>query len=210
MARKDENKAQDLETAGAARMEDVNTGTGTETPDSETVSPNKRETEDASELERLRVELAEARTRNAELESRLAGRAPQASPVPALPKSALRVAVFCNMPNGISFRLPDGRKLTFKGYPVSRLVGPDGEALPAGRFGVTPNVLAEDWAYIQARYGQCSYFDPANPLLFAAASVAEGQAIARDLRSTRHGLEQIDVRGDKTVNTRPVRREGEE
>lgn len=125
--------------------------------------------------------------------------------------AATHVTVFCNMPSGISFRMPDGRKVVFKGYPVSRLVGPEGEALPAGKYGTTRNVLVGDWDYIRAHYSQCSYFDPENPLLFAADAgakgAAEGEAAARDLHTTRHGMEQVDVQNSQAVKTQPMQRE---
>lgn len=118
---------------------------------------------------------------------------PMTAPVSGSGTTSATVTVYCNMPNGISFRVPDGRKLTFAGYPVSRLVGAEGEALPAGRFGKTRDVASGDWEWIQKTYGKAPYFDAQNPLLFAAASEREGDAIARDFVSTRHGMEQIDV-----------------
>lgn len=77
--------------------------------------------------------------------------------------------------------------VTFAGYPVSRLVGPDGDALPAGKFGKTRNVARDDWDWIYSTYRDAPYLDPRNPLLFAANSESEGDAVARDLKSTRHG-----------------------
>lgn len=64
------------------------------------------------------------------------------------------VTVYCNLPSGISFRLPDGRKLTFAGYPAARLVSGDGTALPAGQYGKTRNVPLADWEYIQKTTGK--------------------------------------------------------
>ena len=87
---------------------------------------------------------------------------PMTAPVSGSGTTSATVTVYCNMPNGISFRVPDGRKLTFAGW-------------------------------IQKTYGKAPYFDAQNPLLFAAASEREGDAIARDFASTRHGMEQIDV-----------------
>lgn len=110
------------------------------------------------------------------------------------------VVVYCNLPQGLSFAMPDGRRVTFAGYPVSRLVGPDGNALPAGKYGKTRNVAREDWDWIYGSYRDAPYLDPQNPLLFAANSESEGDAIARDLNSTRHGREQIDPRaGARTM-----------
>lgn len=120
----------------------------------------------------------------------------KAAPVSGAGKASATVTVYCNMPNGLAFRMPDGRKLTFAGYPVSRLVGAEGEALPAGKFGKTRDVARKDWEWIEKTYGKVPYFDAENPLLFAAASEREGDVAARDLASTRHGMEQIDVWGD--------------
>lgn len=108
------------------------------------------------------------------------------------------VTVYCNLPQGLTFRLPDGRTVTFNGYSVSRLVGPDGQALPAGRYGKTRNVRREDWEWIFQTYRDAPYFRAQNPLVFAANTEEEGAAIARDLSSTRHGREQVDVRKMQT------------
>lgn len=111
------------------------------------------------------------------------------------------VTVYCNLPSGISFRLPNGRKLTFAGYPASRLVSGDGTVLPAGQYGKTRNVPLADWEYIQKTYGKAAYFNRDNPLLFAAASAAEGDAQAADQSSTRHGMEQIDATDAQQTRT---------
>lgn len=108
------------------------------------------------------------------------------------------VLVYCNLPQGLKFKLPDGRAVIFKGYPVSRLVGPDGQALPAGRYGKTRDVKREDWEWIFKTYRDAPYFSASSPLVFAAVTEAEGDAIARDFSSTRHGREQIDVRKMQT------------
>jgi len=113
------------------------------------------------------------------------------------------VVVYCNLPQGLAFTMPDGRMVTFAGYPVSRLVGPDGDALPAGKFGKTRNVARDDWDWIYSTYRDAPYLDPRNPLLFAANSESEGDAVARDLKSTRHGREQIDPRAG--ARTAPYR-----
>lgn len=104
------------------------------------------------------------------------------------------VVVYCNLPQGLTYTMPDGRKVTFEGYPVSRLVGADGTPVPAGKYGKTRNVARDDWDWIYRTYQDAPYLDPKNPLLFAANSESEGDAIARDLNSTRHGREQIDPR----------------
>ncbi|WP_288715235.1 hypothetical protein [uncultured Bilophila sp.] len=145
-----------------------------------------KNTKDVPAVQTSEAPGADASTENAQ-------ERPMTAPVSGSGTTSATVTVYCNMPNGISFRVPDGRKLTFAGYPVSRLVGAEGEALPAGRFGKTRDVARVDWEWIQKTYGKAPYFDAQNPLLFAAASEREGDAIARDFASTRHGMEQIDV-----------------
>lgn len=109
------------------------------------------------------------------------------------------VVVYCNLPQGLRFTLPDGHAITFAGCPVSRLVGPDGNALPGGKYGKTRDVPRADWEWIYAAYQDAPYLSAHNPLLFAANSESEGDAIARDLSSTRHGREQIDPQKLKTA-----------
>ena len=75
------------------------------------------------------------------------------------------VTVFANLHNAHEFNLPDGSVLTIKGYPVSRLVGPDGQALPGGVYGETYGVKAEDWEYVLKTYGDMDMFK--NGLVFA-------------------------------------------
>ena len=101
------------------------------------------------------------------------------------------VVVYCNLPNGITYKLPDGRTVTFEGYPVSRLVSADGRALAAGKFGVTRNVSVADWEWIVATYGSTALFQ--NGLIFAEPDEASGAAHAQELAGTRHGMEQADV-----------------
>ena len=122
-------------------------------------------------------------------------------------RGASFVTVYCNLPSGVSFDLPDGRRLTFRGYPVSRLVDPDGHALPGGKYRKTPHVRLEDWEWIARTYAEAAYFDPNNPLLFATPDGVDGDAQAKDLASTRHGMEQIDVR-NREAQTVPEARNG--
>jgi hypothetical protein len=100
------------------------------------------------------------------------------------------VTVFANLHNDHEFNLPDGSVLTIKGYPVSKLVGTDGRALPAGQYGETYGVKAEDWEAIQATYGDMDMFK--NGLVFAEDDLAFGQARADEQQELRHGLEQAD------------------
>lgn len=112
------------------------------------------------------------------------------------------VTVLCNMPSGISFTLPNGKRITFNGYPVSNLVGPDGEALPAGKYGVTRGVSREDWEWIKKTYAECAFFKPGRELLLAADKPEEARDVLKDHEEVRHGLEQVDV---NATNTAPMR-----
>lgn len=105
--------------------------------------------------------------------------------------SAGTVVVYCNLPSGITYKLPDGRTVTFEGYPVSRLVSADGRALAAGKFGVTRDVSVADWEWIAAAYAGTALFQ--NGLIFAEPDEASGAAHAKELGGTRHGMEQADV-----------------
>ena len=102
------------------------------------------------------------------------------------------------MPSGISFNLPNGKRLTFNGYPVSSLVGPDGEALPAGKYGVTNGVSREDWEWIRKTYAECAFFAPGRELLLATDKPEEARAMLKDHADVRHGLEQVDVTATPT------------
>lgn len=113
-------------------------------------------------------------------------------------RSSSVVTVLCNMPSGISFTLPDGKRITFNGYPVSNLVGPDGEALPAGRYGITEGVNREDWEWIRKTYAECAFFKEGQELILATDKPEEARAMLLDRANVRHGLEQVDVTSTPT------------
>lgn len=177
---------------------------GTETATATGTTPAAETAPQATGTAPAAAETQPAETATAEEAQAVETAAPEAPAVAEQPLATVtHVVVYCNLPAGLSFRLPDGRKLTFAGYPVSRLVGADGQALRAGKFGKTRNVRVEDWAYIAKTYAACAYLSASNPLLFAAASEAEGDAMARELAETRSGLEQVDVRAPGG-QTRPL------
>ncbi len=108
-------------------------------------------------------------------------------------KKTNTVVVRCCLPQDLSFSLPDGRKLTFRGAPVSRLVGMDGNYLRGGAYGETRNVARDDWEYVKKTYGDARYFRATPPLLFAEDTAASAEDRAVEQNEARHGREQIDV-----------------
>lgn len=112
------------------------------------------------------------------------------------------VIVYCNMPNGLTFTMPGGKRMVINGYPVSKLVDGTGRPLRPGQYGKTYGIPADAWAWVEKTYSEAKYFSRENPLVFAAATEKEGDAKARDLMSTRHGREQIDVYS-QDVATKP-------
>lgn len=122
--------------------------------------------------------------RNANSTSQTAG-APAAAPG--------LVTVYCALPNGLSFTLPDGRELTFNGANTPRGMV---RVLTAGRYGMTPGIAADDWEWIRKHYGEAAYFTAVPPLLFAEADPRNGDAQAREvLDDVTTGMEQVDVNG---------------
>ena len=61
------------------------------------------------------------------------------------------VMVALNRTTGITFPMPDGRKVLIEGNAAS-LRGKEKGVLPVGAFGLT-RVNADDWAYIEKTYG---------------------------------------------------------
>lgn len=111
------------------------------------------------------------------------------------------VFVFANLPHGQSFALPDGREIILAGYPISQLVGPDGNVLPGGQYGVT-EVRAGDWKEIKKLYG--SMVVMRSGAIFDAPSREEGQVMAEERAEVRHGLEPVDP---ETTATKPDKKD---
>ena len=108
------------------------------------------------------------------------------------------VYVFANLPNAQSFKLGDGTVITVEGMTVSNLKKPGGGFFPGGKFGVTP-VDREAWGEVLRIYGQMRMFQ--NKLVFAADTLEEGKAKARELGGLRHGYEQVDPNSDRVKST---------
>ncbi len=107
------------------------------------------------------------------------------------------VFVFVNLPHGQIFDLPQGRHVALAGWPVSQLLGPHGEHLPGGRYGLT-EVPVDHWNEVLRLYGEMAVLK--SGLIFAAPSRKEGEAMARERGGLRHGLEPVDP---ETLITRP-------
>lgn len=110
------------------------------------------------------------------------------------------VFVFANLPQPQSFKLADGTTITIAGMAVSRLKTPDGAFFPGGKYGVTP-VNRDAWAEIMRTYGEMKMFK--SRIIFAADTVEEGKARARELGGLRHGYEPVDVTQDRRVKSSP-------
>lgn len=115
--------------------------------------------------------------------------------------SANKVHVRLNHPHGMVFDLKDGRKVSLKGSAFD-LRGAEKGILPVGFFGSTI-IDASDWEEIQATYGTMPHFR--NGTLFAEADATSANDHAKDNSELRHGLEPVDVKNDKTIQTEEVK-----
>lgn len=110
------------------------------------------------------------------------------------------VTVYCALPNGIAFRLPDGRELSFNGANTPRHMA---RVLTAGRYGLTTGVAGDDWEWIKKHYGEAAYFTAVPPLLFAEAAPRNGDDHAREVSDdVTTGMEQVDA-GASGAQTEP-------
>lgn len=125
--------------------------------------------------------------------------APVAAPSAPVAAPGL-VTVYCALPSGITFRLPDGRELTFNGVNSPR----GSRVLTAGRYGITPGVAKDDWEWVARTYAEVAYFTAQPPLLHACADPRDGDARAREVSGdTRTGMEQVDVHAEAATQTEP-------
>lgn len=111
------------------------------------------------------------------------------------------VNVYCKLPNGITYPMPDGRKVRLVGFygdersPL-QVSGLPGRNSIAG-FGVTRNVESELWDEIVKAHGKSLAHK--NGLIFAQPSTDKksGAAQAKDQEREKTGLEPIDPTTDK-------------
>ena len=108
-------------------------------------------------------------------------------------KVAKTIKVYCKLPHGIRYTMPDGREVRLVGmYGDERsslqVAGMPGHDAVAG-FGVTP-VDAEDWAQIVKDHGKSAAH--VNEFIFAAKDDKSGEAQATDLESAKTGFEPYD------------------
>ncbi|GMG89661.1 hypothetical protein Cmtc_08810 [Cupriavidus sp. TKC] len=108
-------------------------------------------------------------------------------------KTAKPVKVFCKLPHGIRYTLPDGREVRLVGMygderSALQVAGMAGRDSVAG-FGVTL-VNAEDWEQIVKDHGKSAAH--LNEFIFAAKDDRSGQAQATELEPEKTGFEPYD------------------
>jgi len=102
--------------------------------------------------------------------------------------------VFCKIPAGMTFPMPDKRRIKLSGVPVSQLMDSSGRPLPGHGYGVT-TVAADDWKYIKATWKGHPSFRPDNPVIFARPIGKGGEDQAAEQAEVSTGFEQIEVTG---------------
>ncbi|MEX3614573.1 MAG: hypothetical protein VB141_12670 [Burkholderia gladioli] len=117
------------------------------------------------------------------------------------------VKVYCKLPNGMQYILPDGRRVRLIGMYGDERLPLQVSGLP-GRdsfmgFGVT-TVDAQDWEQIVKDHGKSAAH--VNGLIFAAKNERSGGSEAREKEGEKTGLEPYDPQAhpeDKTVDGTP-------
>lgn len=95
--------------------------------------------------------------------------------------------VYCKLPCGYSFPMPDGRKVVLNG---SNHKNADDQPLTIVGYGRT-EVAVADWEWIAGTYAALKVFDENNPIIFAAEDKASGDAMAKEVGpSVKNGMEQ--------------------
>lgn len=116
--------------------------------------------------------------------------------------------VYCKIPAGMTFPLPDGRKIKLAGLPLARIMDSAGFPLPGSGYGKT-TVAADDWLYIRKTWGSLPAFKASNPVIFARAVGTAGDDQALEQASVTTGFEQIKVDGKdkaKNLKTKPAQK----
>lgn len=109
-------------------------------------------------------------------------------------KTAESFDVYCKLPAGMTFPMPDGRMVKLSGVPVSRLMDSAGLPLPGSGYGKT-TLTADDWQYIRKTWGKLPAFRAANPVIFARAVGAGGDDQSTEQAEVTTGFEQVQVSG---------------
>jgi hypothetical protein len=103
------------------------------------------------------------------------------------------IKVYCKLPNGIQYPLPDGRRVRLVGMYGDQRSPLQVSGLPGLQsvmgFGVSM-VDAEDWEQIVKDHGKS--LAHTNGLIFAAKDDRSGAAQARDQEGQKTGLEPYD------------------
>ena len=116
--------------------------------------------------------------------------------------------MYCKIPAGMTFPMPDGRKIKLSGVPLAQLMDSQGRPLPGSGYGKT-TVAADDWLYIRKTWGKLPAFREANPAIFARAMGKGGDDQAVEQSGVTTGFEQIKVDGKdkaKGLKTEPAQK----
>lgn len=146
-----------------------------------------------------------ARVKSSTTSTTNAGAVKEAAPASVSTESAVvhtqpengTVVVALNQPQGIIFRLFRGEGDTRSEYKRVKINGNaegligslDAAKLPRGGYGLT-TIDAQDWNEIKKQYGMLPLFT--NGLIFAASSVNNAQAQAKEQSEVKSGYEPID------------------
>ncbi|WP_186043037.1 hypothetical protein [Burkholderia gladioli] len=114
------------------------------------------------------------------------------------------VKVYCKLPHGIAYQMPDGRTVTLTGFYGARRADGSPSGVPGTDtvlgFGVT-TVEAEDWAKIVELHGKSAAH--VNGFVFAEKDDKSSEAKARENETEKTGFEPYDpnaAREDRTVD----------
>ena len=100
--------------------------------------------------------------------------------------------IYCKLPCGYSFPMPDGRKVVLNGsnHHEKNPDGTNGRPLTIVGYGRTEVAIA-DWEWIAEKYAALKVFSEDNPIIFAAEDTESGDAMAREVGpSVKNGMEQ--------------------
>lgn len=112
------------------------------------------------------------------------------------------ITVYCKLPHGIRYNLPDGSTLRLIGslgeerspLQVSGMPGRDSVA----GFGVTKNVDAEAWAWVSEHYGDSAAHKNGHVFAQESNDAKSGAAEASEKADEKTGFEPIDPSKDPT------------